>query len=63
MKTRTIEEHTDYLSKLYYVNELHKTDERFAPGKRVILKSRENIYEGTVTGFFNFDKACLNLRF
>ncbi len=62
MKIELIAEHTAHLAKLYYLNETHKTDERFEIGKRVILQSRVNLYEGTITGFFNIAKASLGLK-
>ncbi|MES2627654.1 MAG: hypothetical protein V4616_01680 [Bacteroidota bacterium] len=62
METTDISTHTEYFSKLYLLNELHRKDERFEVGKRVILNSKTNSYEGTITGFYNIDKASMGMK-
>ncbi len=62
MEAKLIDQHTEYLAKLYYLNEVHRSEEQFQIGKRVILQSRTNMYEGTITGFYNIDKASMGLK-
>ncbi len=62
METKLIDQHTEYLAKLYYLNETHRSEEQFQPGKRIIVQSRTNFYEGTITGFYNIEKASMGLK-
>lgn len=62
MNTISTDKQTLELARQYFVNDIHRNEESFQPGKRVILQSKDSFYEGTITGFFNITRPSLGLK-
>lgn len=62
MTNDQISEKTKHFSQLYFLNKKHSINESFQPGRPVILQSKGNLYEGSITRFNSIDNSSISVK-